>query len=95
LSELLRHAQDFVGPALTRSFSFVTFVPQLTGGDPDRSGDEPGKVAGIHTHPTATTQTIDFNIKAGPFISGRVFTLYGGTPSSADYCKAKGNSHPI
>ena len=60
----------------------------VTGGDPDRSGDEFGKVAGIHTHPTSTTQTIDFDVKAGPFISGHLFTLYGGTPSSADYSNA-------
>ena len=60
----------------------------MLGGDPDKAGNEPGKVAGIHLHPTATTETVQFDVNHGPFTQTSVITIYGGSPSAADYQEA-------
>jgi len=53
----------------------------MTGADPDKPGNEPNKTGNIHLHPTEKTTTVQVDTQYG----ATVFTIYGGTPSSADY----------
>lgn len=52
----------------------------MTGADPDKPGNEPGKVGNIHTHPTAGEMSVQIDK-----IATTVVDIHGGAPSQGDY----------
>ena len=60
----------------------------MTGADPDKPGNEPGKTGNIHLHPTDRTMTVDIVTNGlGRQISA--YTIYGGSPSTSDHTEYK------
>lgn len=52
--------------------------------DPDKPGDEPGRVGHVHTHPAASDVTVQLDSR-GTFSTTALFNIHGGRPSPGDH----------
>jgi RHS repeat-associated protein len=57
----------------------------MTGADPDKPGNEPGKTGNIHLHPTERTMVMGITKKYVTSSESFPTTIYGGLPSPGDH----------